>query len=101
MTISQVRRQLRVFPLVGTGWVQEALKQRGTSAKPGSSLLLLSPGLAEGRASHQRLARVGPLVRMRMLAVVLLQPRLQTLLELRHAGKHPTTQKTPRQHAEE
>src|SRR5947209_37416 len=101
MTISQVRRQLRLFPAVGARRVQEALKQRGTSAKPGSSLLLLSPGLAERRATHQWLTRVGPLVRMRIPAVVPLQPGLQTLLEIGHTGKDPPAEKPPRQDAEE
>src|SRR5260221_4861295 len=101
MTNSQIRRQSRLFPDVGTGRVQESFKQRGTRAKPGSPLPLLSPGLAEGRVTNQRLARVGPPVRMRMPAIVSLQPRLQTLLEIRHTGKHPTAEKPPRQDAEE
>ncbi len=77
------------------------LEQRGSSAKPGSSLLLLSPGLAERRAPHERLTRVGPLVRRRVLAIVLLQPRLRAPLELRHAAEHPAPQETPRHYAEE
>ena len=101
MTISQIRRQSRLFPHVRPGWVQKAFKQRGTSAKPGSSLPLLSPSLAERRVPNQRLACVCPLVRMRMLAIVPLQPCLQTRLEIHHAGKHPPTQKPPRQDAEE
>src|SRR6202021_2269270 len=100
MTISQIRRQSRLFPHVRPGWVQKAFKQRGTSAKPGSSLSLLSPSLGERRVPNQRLACVCPLVRMRMLAIVPLQPCLQTRLEIHHAGKHPPTQKPPPQDAE-
>src|SRR5262245_50486186 len=90
-----------LFPDIGAGWEQEALKQRGTSGEPGSSLLLLPSGLAEGRVPHQWLTRVGPLVRMRLLAGIPLQPRLQPFLEIRHTGEHPTAEEPPRQDAEE
>src|SRR4051794_38054157 len=80
--------------------MEDTLIQLGACTEPGPALLPLPPGPAEGRAAHQRLARVRPAVGVRLLQVVRLQVSDQALLELRHRDEVATPQELPRQDTE-
>ena len=81
--------------------VQQALPTRRAAVRPGPAALRLRPRPAERRRPHQRLARVRPAVRVRLLPVVVAQVLPQPPLELRRAREIPQPQELPRQHAEE
>src|SRR5271163_5184701 len=81
--------------------MNETLEQRRSGSKPSPSLSALPTGLAEGRRPHQRLSRVCPPVRMRVLAIVPLQPLFDPLLKIGHAGEVTALEELACQHAEE
>jgi len=95
MTTPQVRCQWRDFASVGSGWVEFANPERRTRSESGSTAPLLSPRLAERGAADQRFARVGPAVRMGVVAIVGRQPRLNAFLECRGTGEVATLEKAP------
>src|SRR5438552_331754 len=100
MSISLVRCHSLRGSLVGPGRIEKSLPARPSGADPGSPTLLLTARLTERCPSHQRLARVGPTVRMGVMSIVVLQKRTQTPLELRRACEVAALEESPRQHAE-
>src|SRR3954469_22519293 len=100
MSVFQVPRQSSWAALVRARRVQGPLPRHRTGTTPGPSLPLLAARLAKWRGPHQRLARVGPPIRVGMLGVLLVQKAAQPLLELRRRGKVAPLEEPPRQHAE-
>src|SRR6267142_1286402 len=100
MTVSEVRRHSVLRTLVRSWWIEQALPTGQATADAHSPALLLLTGLSEWRCPYQRLTRIRPAVRMRVLPIVRFQEGSQPLLELPRRGEVAPFQKTPRQDAE-
>src|SRR4051794_31169381 len=81
--------------------MKQTLEQLGTRAEPGPTLPSLTACLVCWRGAHQRLSRVRPPIRVRLLLIVPRQVRPQPRLELCERPEVATLQELPRQHAEE
>src|ERR1700719_3602963 len=105
MSVLRAREQLLRWlcrpTVVGARRVDQALEALWPRAEPTPPLPLLPSGLAERCRPYQRLTRIRPLIRVRLLLVVVLQVGPQTLCELLHRAKVAAFEELPRQHAEE
>src|SRR4051794_31881424 len=100
MTVSEVPRHWALRQLVRPRGIHQTLPARRSRADAGPPTPLLTTRLSERCCPHQRLACVGPSVRMGVTRVVTFQVGAQPLLELRRRSKVAPFQETSRQDAE-
>src|SRR5580704_18344927 len=87
-------------PLIGPWGVKISLKPLRPWAEPGPSLSLLTTRPTERDAADQRCPGVGPLIRMGMGPVVVLEEGEQPRLEIRHRREVAAPQEPSSEHTE-
>jgi hypothetical protein len=89
-----------VLSLIRPGRIEVAFKLLGPWTKPCAPLPLLTAGLTERSAPHQRCSGVSPTVRMSMAAIIVFDVPEQSRLEICHRSEIASLQEPPSQHAE-